>query len=132
MLKNILFAGCNDAMQVNVTVGETVVLVCSSIPEDSSVQWVRMDLQVIYSNGDLVNPDLLNQTRYDVIGNQENGEFNFQIKHVMKYDEGVYRCDTRIEGKAVSKVVYLNVYGMFRMQYCNKSIIHDSLRISYV
>lgn len=129
-IRKYMFVGFNYAMQVNVTVGETVVLVCSLITDDSSVQWIRMDLKVIYSNGDLVNPNLLNQTRYDVIGNQEIGEFNFQIKQVMKYDEGIH--DTNIEGKAVSEVISLNVYGMFEIKYCSQTLMYGSLQMSYV
>ncbi|XP_071505053.1 uncharacterized protein [Diadema antillarum] len=71
------------------TVGTSVTLVCYVSALSGSVRWLKDGVQ-ISENRELVNGDT--SGRISIIGNDEDGEYNFYISEVEDDDQALYFC----------------------------------------
>lgn len=115
-----MFVTTGDSFEkavIHANVGDTRILKCPILSQNSSnVQWVylNVDYKTVYSIGIEINPIIVNRkekNKFEIVGNHDIGEYNLKIINIEREDEGVYRCDTEINGKPGLRFIHLVVNG---------------------
>ncbi|XP_071172470.1 uncharacterized protein [Mytilus edulis] len=85
-------------------IGDTCVLTCNFTFGATNNRWRRLkDIIAKASEVNLANP---HRSRYDIVGQLKNDEYNLQISDVTHSDAGLYWCEMNLNG-TITKQYYI-------------------------
>ena len=98
--------GIRSEHTILANVGESVLFECHTLPTLlRSATWRRGNLTIFIEAA--LNPNLKQLNKFNISGDQKNGEYFLRINSIGTEDFGSYRCETQTGKEAIQRKITL-------------------------